>query len=155
MKKVHASWQQKEVASMLLLDVLGAFDNVSYKRLLYNLQKRQLPLEIIGWIASYLKDYCSKIKLQEGTGPEFSIYIGILQGSLLSLILYLFYNADLLEIKGEEDLITGYINDISIMVSRKVGENNAQLVEIHKKAEEWAQRHTLVFALDKYELLHF
>jgi hypothetical protein len=124
--------------SILLLDVLRAFDNVSHKRLLHNLQKRQLPLEIIGWIASYLKDCRLKIKLQEGTGPEFSIHIGILQGSLLSLILYLFYNVDLLEIRGEEDLITGYINDISIMVSRKVGENNVQLVEIYKKVEEWA-----------------
>jgi hypothetical protein len=123
---------------MLLLDVSGAFDNVSHKRLLYNLRKRQLPLEIIEWIASYLKDRRSKTKLQEGTGPEFSIHTGILQGSPLSPILYLFYNADLLEIGGEEDLTTGYIDDISIMVSGKVGENNARLVEIHKKAEEWA-----------------
>ena len=102
------------------------------------MRKRQLPLEIIGWIASYLKDRRSKIKLQEGTGLEFSIHIGIPQGSLLSLILYLFYNTDLLEIGGKGDLITGYINDISIIVSKKVGENNVQLAEIHKKAEEWA-----------------
>jgi hypothetical protein len=72
----------------------------------------------------------------------------------LSPIPHLFYNADLLEIGGEEDLITGYIDDISIMVSGKVGENNARLAKIHKKAEE-AQRHASIFVLDKYELLHF
>jgi hypothetical protein len=35
---------------------------------------------------------------------EYHIDVGIPQGSLLSLILYLFYNADLLETAGGQDI---------------------------------------------------
>jgi hypothetical protein len=35
---------------------------------------------------------------------EYRVDIGIPQGSLLSLILYLFYNADLLETAGGQDV---------------------------------------------------
>jgi hypothetical protein len=99
-----------------MLDVSGAFDNVSHERLLHNMRKRGLPLEIISWTASYLTDRKTKIQLYEGMSKEFDIPTGIPQGSPLSLILYLFYNADLLEIARGSDLVTGYIDDTSFLV---------------------------------------
>jgi hypothetical protein len=47
---------------------------------------------------------------------EFDILTSILQGLLLSLILYLFYNADLLEIARFTKLVISYINNISFFV---------------------------------------
>ena len=38
-EKVHAAWAEGRVASLLLLDVTGAFDNVSHERLTHNLGK--------------------------------------------------------------------------------------------------------------------
>ncbi|CZT13379.1 uncharacterized protein RAG0_16889 [Rhynchosporium agropyri] len=70
-----------------MLDVSGAFDNVSYERLLYNMRKRRLPTEIVDWAESYLKDRTTRIKL-----------------------------ADLLEIGREGELITGYIDDTGFLV---------------------------------------
>ena len=42
---VHTVWDcgKKNVASLLSLDMAGAFDNVSYKRLLYNLRAKGVP----------------------------------------------------------------------------------------------------------------
>lgn len=37
MDRVHRAWGEGKTASMLLLDVVGAYDNVSYERLLYNM----------------------------------------------------------------------------------------------------------------------
>jgi hypothetical protein len=64
---IHSAWREGKVASLLLLDVSGAFDNVSHKRLLHNMRKRGLPLEILGWMESYLRGRRSRIKLSEGT----------------------------------------------------------------------------------------
>lgn len=40
--RVHRAWGVKNKVSMLLLDVSGAYDNVSHKRLLYNIKKLRL-----------------------------------------------------------------------------------------------------------------
>ncbi len=42
LESVHAAWIEKETATLLLLDVTGAFDNVSQPRLLHNLRKRKI-----------------------------------------------------------------------------------------------------------------
>ena len=44
------------VTSLLMLDVSGAFNNVSHQRLLHNLRKRRIPLNMISWIGSFLQD---------------------------------------------------------------------------------------------------
>ena len=41
LEEIHKAWRNKQVASLLLLDVSGAFDNVSHPRLLHNLRKRK------------------------------------------------------------------------------------------------------------------
>ena len=54
------------------------------------------------------------------------IGIGIPQGSPISSILYLFYNADLIEALNSEDSIsTSYIDDIAILVTGDSPEENA------------------------------
>ena len=44
LERVHAAWRQGyPVASLLTLDVKGAFDNALHPRLLHNLRKRGNP----------------------------------------------------------------------------------------------------------------
>jgi len=51
------------VLSLLLLNVLGAFDNISHKRLLYNLRKQRVNERIVKWIASFLSDRQTRIAI--------------------------------------------------------------------------------------------
>lgn len=39
---IHEAWRRQEVATLLSLDVSGAFDTVSHTRLIHNLSKRRL-----------------------------------------------------------------------------------------------------------------
>ncbi|THC94012.1 hypothetical protein EYZ11_006521 [Aspergillus tanneri] len=55
LEQVHAAWRNRDiVATLLTLDISGAYDNVSYRRLLHNLRKRRVPEAIVQWISSFL-----------------------------------------------------------------------------------------------------
>jgi ribonuclease HI len=137
--------------------VSGAYDNVSAERLLHNLRKRRIDEKIVGWTTSFLRDRSTTIKLQEYTAPSAPIQTGIPQGSPVSPILYLFYNADLLEAcKTQDTEAVGYIDDASILAVGPTAPHNCKtLKSIHRKAEEWAVKHGSQFAPAKYELVHF
>ena len=116
---------------------------------------------MVNQINSFLIGRSTCIRLLEGILERFSTPIGILQGLPILLILYLFYNADLLDIAIDEDrlrhrLVTGYINDISIIINGRTTEEITKILAmLHKRAEKQANQHALVFALQKYELIHF
>ena len=98
-EQVHAIWKRDRsyVATALSLDVSKAFDRVSHPRLLHNLRKRRIPAVIRNWIDSFLSDRRTAIRLGGFTSSEEAIQVGIPQGSPISPILYLFYNADLVK----------------------------------------------------------
>ena len=162
LEKIHALQQmgEEDIVSLLMLNVSGAFNNVLHCRLIYCLRKRRIPTLIVNWINSFLIGRSTYIRLLEGILERFSILIGILQGLLILLILYLFYNADLLDIAIDKDrlryrLVIGYINNTSIIVNgRTTKEITKTLAMLYERAEKQANQHALVFALQKYELIY-
>lgn len=105
MEVIQGAWNSETpVTSLLMLDISGAFDNVSHQRLLHNLRKRRIPPALVSWIGSFLQGRTSTLKLPEFESELFDIHTGIPQGSPLSPILYLFYNADLLDIGNRSEL---------------------------------------------------
>lgn len=140
LQRIHQAWSEGKVASLLLLDVSGAYDNVSRERLLHNLRKRRIDPKIIAWIASFLADRTTTLKLQEFILPSAPIQTGIPKGSPVSPILYLFYNADLIETCWTEDTeAVGYIDDASA-VGPTTQRNCKTLKKIHRQAEQWATK---------------
>lgn len=77
LQRIHEAWANGKVASLLLLNVSGAFNNVSRQRLLHNLKKRQVNHTLVRWIDSFLRDRSSILKLQEYTAPPAPIQTGI------------------------------------------------------------------------------
>ncbi|KAJ6436234.1 reverse transcriptase [Purpureocillium lavendulum] len=138
-EKIYDAWNKGKgmVASLLLLDVSGAFDNISHRRLLHNLRKR---------------------RVDETTSEPYQLTTGEPQGSPLSPILYLFYNADLLDRCNQADdtAATGFIDDVAILAWANTTEETCKLLQtaLHA-AEDWASSHASVFAPDKFQLTHF
>ena len=96
------------------------------------------------------------MKLPEGE-TKINVNTGIPQGSPLSPILYLFYNADLVEIgQNTGALITGFVDDINIATtSPSISGNVDTLSNLLAEAQDWAHRHASVFAPEKFKLIHF
>lgn len=83
---------------MLSTDVAGAFDTVLHPRLIHKLKKKKIPQWITNWIDSFLKNQSTTLAIHRRTTEQSSVRIGIPQGSPISPILYLCYNAALLEL---------------------------------------------------------
>ena len=87
------------------------------------------------------------------------VYVGIPQGLPLLLILYLFYNADLLESLENKGLCisaAGFINDVNILTyGLSIRRNYKVLKRIYLIYETWAKRHRSKFNLKKYNLIYF
>ena len=89
---------------------------------------------------------------------EIPVPAGILQGSPLSPLLYLYYNVGALDImEGQKDTLgMGFVDDIVYGVTGRKDKGNVQkLKTILDKAEEWRKRHRVQFETTKYVLVHF
>ena len=56
-EQIHTVWGQgtDKIATLLSIDVSGAFDTVSHPMLLHNLRKRKIPQWIATWVGSFYK----------------------------------------------------------------------------------------------------
>ena len=159
LERIFAGWRRKQVVSLLMLDISGAFDNVNTERLLHNLKKRRVPQGIVLYVQAMLTNRKTRIKMPEYISEPFQLHTGIPQGSSLSPILYLFYNADLIErlCAASATNATGWIDDTGIIVVGKTPEGNCRRLEqlYQERCKPWAGQHASVFAPAKFELLHF
>ena len=138
-----------------MLDVSGAYDNVSHERLLHNLKKRRLG-QLVPWVKSFLSNRSTKIRMPEGISGQFSTPTGIPQGSPISPILYLVYNADLIENCGSGVTSNGWVDDVCFMAKGdSEHETTRKLRSACRKADQWAKMHASVFDPKKYALVHF
>ncbi len=98
-QQIHATWQIKDrVATLLSLHMTWAFDRVVPARLLHNMRERKIPEWRVKWVGTFISSSTTTLCLQGYNTDAFSTHTGIPQGSPLSPILFLFYNANLDEI---------------------------------------------------------
>ncbi len=159
--QVHAVWdcEIKYVIFMLSLDVAEMFNHVSHTRLLHTLRMRRTSNYIVEWTRSFLKNRESLLTFNEQISAMRRVNANISQKSLISSILFLFFNASLikkceaLEIKIK---VLDFVNDINILIYDKITESICEsLSQAHDVCAKWAWTHDTTFASEKYELTHF
>jgi hypothetical protein len=90
-------------------------------------------------VEDFLKDRYTEIRIADFTLKKSRVDANISQGSLVLLILYLFYNADLLDIYENPILRTsliGFVNDVNLLTyGISVEENCRNLKRIYNACE--------------------
>jgi hypothetical protein len=136
-----------------------AYDRVVPSRLLHNLRKIHFPQWIVDYISSFLSDCSTSLCLPGFSSAMFSTFSGIPQGSPFSPILFLFYNANLVDICNSLDSpITsiGFVDDVNILAFGKSTEETCRMLrDIHDRWLIWGKMHGTSFVPEKYALVHF
>ena len=160
-EKIHTVWSdmKRKVVSLLSLNEKSAFDNVMHSRLLYNMKKRKVSRLLLKFVKNFLKDQRITITIDDYMMMKCSVNINISQNSSLLLILYLFYNANLLEACDNIKLrtnFTNFVNDINILTYEKFMKCNCRVLsEIYNRCKQWSKMHDIKFLMTKHKLIHF
>lgn len=150
----------RRFASILGLDISGAYPRVDRDALIKALVSKGIPLYMVRCIHSFLCDRTTTL-LIPGHGPqEFFENGGLPQGSCLSPILFLIFAAPLLEpLEGFDEFqvqFLAFVDDTYILVASKSHKENCKILEIaHRRLIDWAEAHSVKFGPEKYGLMHF
>ena len=118
---VRTIWREKkwQVATLLSLDISGAFDTVNHKRLIAIIKRLGFPSWIQSWVKSFLIDRTTTLLVNSKESEAFDIKAGVPQSSPLSPILFLLYNEELIRICNQPSLgihSLGFVDDLNILV---------------------------------------
>lgn len=145
---------------VLFLDIEGAFLNVDPTRLVHNMHKRRVLWKITSFIHSMLRGRITTLRFDGYTSKLISIDNGIGQGDPLFIVLYQYYNADLLEIPEEkgEDAMAYVDNSIMITTAKSFSEAHKKLTSMmtrQGRVIEWSTMHNSPLEYSKLALVNF
>ena len=131
-QKIKDAWRRKKMASILFLDIQPAFPNTVKERLLHNMKSRQVPSAYVNLFKCMLSNHKTQIRFNDYTSEPININNGTMQGCPLSMILYTYYNADLIDLaRGKNKLSTGFVDDCMFVA---IGDTLKDMHQISKLA---------------------
>ena len=131
---VYSAWCMNLQATLLSLDIKGAFDRVGRKRLLDILAERGIPYWIIKIVWSFLSDRRTTLDMPGHPSQGlFFVNVGIPQGSPLSPILFSLFAAPLLDrlaqyTGSKTKFALAYVDDTYLLVVSRSHRYNCRLL---------------------------
>src|SRR5882724_10220699 len=105
-------WRQKNVVTIILLDIATLFPNAVTSQLILNMKRLGYPTPLVNFFRAMLEDCCMTLSFDGLTSGEIDIDNGIGQGDPSSMILYLIYSHALVAMPTQEHGVGGaYIDD--------------------------------------------
>ena len=80
-----------KVATLVTMDIQGAFDSVLRKRLIFRLREQGWPIQLVKWVDSFMSSRSARVRFKETTTDDLPLHCGLPQGSPISPILFLLY----------------------------------------------------------------
>jgi ribonuclease HI len=161
-QSIKDAWRSKKVASVLFLDVQGAFPNVVKEVLLHNMRSRGVPTEYIKVIKQMLTGRKTRLSFDDFISDFIMINNGNNQGCPLSMIFYAFYNAGLLEISPydcRDEKQFGFVDDVTLLaIGENFNDTYQKITNMMTRPNggfDWSTTHHSQFELSKLALMNF
>jgi len=158
--KIKDAWRKRQVTLVLFLDIEGAFPNAVNEQLICNLIKRKVPTKIVEFVKNMLQGRSTYLKFDDFTLKNICMENGIGQGDPLSMVLYQFYNADILDMPNtKNEAAAAYVDDTILIATAKTFEEMHQILMDMMTREggamDWAKAHNSNFEITKLALIDF
>lgn len=146
-QKVKDAWRARKVVTIFFMDIAGAFPNAVRHQLLHDMRNRRVPEQYVSFIDRMLMGRSTRLFFDDHQSESMPITNGIGQGDPLSMVLYLFYSADLMQVsEGRKNECTpGFVDDASTTtIGDTFIETHAIVADIHdrdKGLEWWCRTH--------------
>ncbi|KAJ5709444.1 hypothetical protein N7493_010778 [Penicillium malachiteum] len=141
-EQIYAAWRGRRVLSLISFDVKGAYNG--------RMQARGIPEVLIRWVEAFCSERTANIQINGQLSEAQSLpQAGLPQGSPLSPILFLFFNADL-------GGAVAFVDDYTAWVTGPTAQSNREGIEtIINEALDWERRSGATFEADKTTIIHF
>ena len=143
--QIHTAWKVRpsSVASVLSLDMAGAFNCVPHIPLTHQLRSAGIPPPLVKWVTSFSGDRRARMLVQDGDYECEIPGCGLPQGSPVSPILFILYIADLVRICNDNSpraTCVAFVDDLTLLaVGADTAETTAILSRINLECISWAQ----------------
>lgn len=109
---VFKVWRGKKMLSLVSFHVKGVYNNVATEPEIRRLRQRQIPETIVRWVQDFCADRRACILVNGFTSEVQDLpQAGLPQGSALALILFLFFNADLVHSAPRNGSSMAFVDD--------------------------------------------
>jgi hypothetical protein len=144
----------EQMIGILFLDIEGAFPNANLEQLIHNLKMRQVPLKITNLVKNMLQDWKTKLCFDDYESDYFMLTNGIGQGGPLSMILYIFYNTDFLNIPANaNEYALGFVDDSALIAEgpneHEITRTLSDMMERPTGGLNWCNTHNSKLSLPK------
>lgn len=158
-EKIYEAWRNQKVLSLVSFDVKGAYNGVAKEVLLQRMQQRRIPRELVQWVNAFCSNRRASMIVNQHCSEEMEIlHPGLPQGSPLSPILYLFFNAGLVETPINQTRgAIAFVDDYNHWVVGPSAEENTARIQakVIPTALRWAAQSGATFEAQKTTFIHF
>src|SRR6201996_292139 len=154
---IYTAWRGRRVLSLISFDVKGAYNGVCKERLLQRMKARGIPENVLRGVGAFCSERTATIQVNGQSSEARRLpQAGLPQGSPLSPILFLFFNADLVQrhIDSHGGAIA-FVDDFTAWVTGPKAQSNRLGIEaIINDALDWERRSGATFEADKTAIIH-
>jgi hypothetical protein len=157
-EQIYRAWRSRKVVSLISFDVKGAYNGVYKDRLIQRLRARGIPTELTRWIDAFCSDRTASVMINKQDIPRQNLpQAGLPQGSPLSPILFLFFNADLVQSQNSPSGGSmAFVDDYTAWVTGDSAAANHRGIEsLIDRATAWEKRSGATFEGEKTTIIHF
>jgi hypothetical protein len=155
---IYNAWRSRKVLSLVSFDVKGAYNGVYKECLLQRLTARGISPTLARWVGAFCSGQTATMLVNGFTSPMQQLpQAGLPQGSPLSPILFLFFNADLVQQKlNKREGAMAFVDDYNAwVVGPSADANHEGIQAIIDRALDWEKRSGATFEGEKTTITHF
>ncbi|KAG6989555.1 putative RNA-directed DNA polymerase from transposon BS [Fusarium oxysporum f. sp. conglutinans] len=152
---IEEAFARKKVATLVTMDIQGAFDTVLRNRLILRLREQGWPEHLARWAGSFMDDRSACVRYQDTITPLSPLQCGLPQGSPVSPILFLLYTEPIYRLSNPKAGLAMQMTQPSCVSADTVEETAAAASRSVEEMVRWGAANGVSFDPKKTEVMHF